>query len=155
MTQDPADLERQIDRAFRQLPAPRAPRTLLPRVLAAADAPARHAARPDSWFTWPRAWQAASLAASALLVTALVWGWPVLQALIAALTPAPLHAAGARVSDASETVVAVATVVRLLWQALVQPFVEYVLIVIVVMCGACAAFGAALSRVALGEASQS
>ena len=57
---DPAELERLVDRALGQLPAPRAPRTLLPRVMAAVPTPARpwHA-RP--WLMWPAGWQIISL----------------------------------------------------------------------------------------------
>ena len=66
---DPADLD--LDRALTELPRPRAPRTLLPRVMAAAAQPAAPPA--TGWFTWPRAWQGASIAA-ALALTALI-GW--------------------------------------------------------------------------------
>ena len=53
---EPVDFD-ELDRALSELPAPRAPRTLLPRVLAATvDNPA---ARPTGWLTWPLAWQVA------------------------------------------------------------------------------------------------
>ena len=48
------DLERLIDRELTALPEPRAPRTLLPRIMTAV-----HAARPRTsggWFTWPLVW---------------------------------------------------------------------------------------------------
>src|SRR5688500_5834544 len=58
---DPADLERLVARELRALPAPRAPRTLLPRVLAAADTSARRPWYSRAWMTWPAAWQAVSV----------------------------------------------------------------------------------------------
>ena len=48
---DPVDQDERLDRALKGLPAPRAPRSLLPRVLAATvDRPAPAA---TGWSTWP------------------------------------------------------------------------------------------------------
>src|SRR4051812_35357151 len=66
----PADLETLIDRELRQLTPPRAPQTLLPRVIAAVQA---WTARPwyeRAWFTWPLGWQLASIAALLVVVAA-------------------------------------------------------------------------------------
>ena len=57
---DPADLERLIDRELRSLPAPRAPRALLPRVMAAVDDAARRPWYSRTWLQWPIAAQLAS-----------------------------------------------------------------------------------------------
>ena len=54
---NPIDLERLVDAELKRLPAPRAPRTLLPRVLAAVEAQQRHAKPARGWALWPRAWQ--------------------------------------------------------------------------------------------------
>jgi hypothetical protein len=147
---DPLDLA--LDRALQSLPTPRAPRTLLPRVMAAVEAqPAPVRGRP--WFTWAPEWQAVSLtsvivviAVAALLLPnadiALRFGVGLLEDV------KPGAASG--VQDA----VAFASATRMLWQALFQPVLGYVAIWILVMSLACAAFGAALS-VALGGASQS
>ena len=56
MTSDPRDL---LHRALKALPAPRAPGTLLPRVMAAAEARRRQTG-PRPWFTWPVEWRAAA-----------------------------------------------------------------------------------------------
>ena len=67
---DPTDLAWQVDRALRALPTPKAPRTLVPRVMAAVElslAPWYTRA----WLTWPAVWQVASVTALALLVVAL------------------------------------------------------------------------------------
>jgi hypothetical protein len=63
---DPLDLDRRLDRELNELPRPRAPLTLLPRVLAATAM--RAPAPATGWLTWPRSWQAASIAALAALV---------------------------------------------------------------------------------------
>ena len=57
---DPVDLERLIDRELRSLPAPRAPRTLLPRVMAAANEAANRPWYSRTWLQWPVGWQLAS-----------------------------------------------------------------------------------------------
>jgi hypothetical protein len=57
---DPADLERLIDRELRSLPTPRAPRTLLPAVMAAANEAANRPWYSRTWLQWPVGWQLAS-----------------------------------------------------------------------------------------------
>jgi len=122
----PADLERIVDRELRRLPAPQAPRTLLPRVLAAVDAWSRRPWYTRAWFTWPLGWQIASIAAAAALVYG-VW----------ALPPAP------------PAVTMTTSAGRVVWRALIEPFLTYVAVIIVLMCLACAAFGAALNYIFL------
>jgi hypothetical protein len=56
------DLEKQMDRELRSLPAPRAPETLAPRVMAAIAAQAALPWHRRPWFEWPRGWQVASAA---------------------------------------------------------------------------------------------
>src|SRR5258706_15102749 len=64
----PVDLETLVDRELRQLPAPRAPHTLLPRVLAAVQQWSQRPWYTRAWFTWPAAAQIASAAALTLIV---------------------------------------------------------------------------------------
>jgi hypothetical protein len=153
---DPRETEDVVHRALKALPAPRAPRTLLPRVMAAVDdRRALLAGRPapGTWFTWPVTWQAASVAALLVLAAGIVWVWP------AAWEAAGTSAARAwtflepRMVSAAASAAAVVRVIAIVWQAFVQPVVGYVLVWIVVMSGACAACVAALGRVALGGAS--
>ena len=56
------DLERRVHDELRRLPAPLAPGTLLPRVLAAVDAWARRPWYARAWFTWPIGLRVASVA---------------------------------------------------------------------------------------------
>lgn len=118
----PADLEETVHRELRQLPLPRAPETLLPRVLAAVEAWSHRPWYSRAWFTWPLGWQIASAAAAALVIYGL---W--------ALPPAPPEVAAAT------------SATRVVWRTLVQPLLTYVFVLVALMCVACAVFGAALN----------
>lgn len=131
---DPVDLDERLDRELQALPRPRAPRTLLPRVLAAT---VERGPAVTGWFTWPLAWQAGSMAALAALVAGV---WMVLTA-----PPAP-------VADMARTAGETATVMRALWEVLLQPVATYVAALGVSLAIACAAAWA-LFEVALGGAS--
>jgi len=148
---DPADLETVVDRELSRLPGPRAPQTLLPRVLTAVEAWSSRPWYTRAWFTWPVGWQAASLAALALLVAG-----------GALLIPSALAAAGGSLANltmrvSGEIVSAVRDVDsllnagRVLWRALFQPLAAYALGLLLLMCVTCAAFGTALNRLAVGR----
>jgi hypothetical protein len=126
------DLERHVDRELRRLPLPSAPHTLLPRVLAAVEEWARRPWYTRAWFTWPAGWQAASIIA-VLLVAIGVWMLP----------------------SAPPSVVVTTNAGRVLWRTMVEPFLAYAFGIVVIMCVACAAFGAALSYVFIERAEQS
>ena len=126
------DLERRVERELRRLPSPVAPHTLLPRVLAAVDAWARRPWYTRAWFTWPAGWQAASIVA-VLLVAVGIWMLPSAPPSLVVTTNAGL----------------------VLWRTLVEPFLAYAFAIVVIMCLACAAFGAALSYVFVERAEQS
>jgi hypothetical protein len=70
---DPADLEGLLDRELKQLPAPRAPQTLLPRVMAATAGRDVQVPEATGWLTWPLPWRVASVAAVALAAYAAWW----------------------------------------------------------------------------------
>lgn len=130
---DPADLDDRLDLELRRLPRPRAPRTLLPRVLAATvDAPAA-----TGWFTWPLAWRAGSIAVLAAIAGGI---WMFLTA-----PPQP-------VTEIARTAGETATVMRAFSQVLLQPVATYVLALGVTLALACAAAWAAF-ELALGGAS--
>jgi len=116
------DLERDdaLGRALRQLPLARAPRTLLPRVLAAT---ARLAPRPwytRAWFTWPRVWQASSVAALAVLVAGAVLVSPYTGAAVDGLAAlaGPVSARATALFHGAEVT---AVLARVLWDALLGP----------------------------------
>jgi hypothetical protein len=122
----PADLERAVHRELQRLPLPRAPHTLLPRVLAAVDAWVNRPWYTRAWFTWPLGWQVASVAVVALVGYGF-WHLP----------PAP------------PALQATTSATQVLWRTLIEPFLTYVFVVVVLMCLACAAFGAALNYLVL------
>ena len=133
---EPADLDDRLDRELKALPAPRAPRTLLPRVLAATvQGAAPHPA--SGWSQWPVSVRVA-VAAMVLAVAIGVW-------LVLAAPPR-------RLTEASETAGNVATVARVLWDVMVQPVATYLFVLGVSLALACALAWAALEA-ALGEAS--
>lgn len=147
---DPADLERLVDRELRQLPLPRAPHTLLPRVMAAAEARMGAPWYRRAWRTWPIGWRLASAAACAAVVVA-----------AGAALPLQLLGKAAGVAAASDTVrdaaalagriEAATNAVWVLWRVLVQPLVPFAFALAMLMCLACAAFGLALNYVAFGR----
>lgn len=148
---NPIDLERLVDAELKRLPAPRAPRTLLPRVLAAVDAQQQHAKPARGWAFWPRAWQfAGGVVMAAVLVG--IWRLATLaEPFISDLLPAVgLGRAAAFTRGADDA----ATVVRVLWEVLLQPVATYVSILAISLALACALFWTAVERLAPGGASQ-
>jgi hypothetical protein len=155
---DPRNPDDVVHRALRRLPPPRAPSSLAPRVMAAIaerDRAALHDSRPWTWFTWPLAWKAASIAALVVLAAGLAWLQPGAHGILDGSLSGPAAAAGARITALLETAGAVVSVLSIVWEAFLQPIVGYVLVWIVLMSAACAAFGAAVGRVALGGPSHS
>ena len=133
---DPADLEHLLHRELKRLPQPRAPRTLLPRVLT-ATLDGGDAAAATGWSTWSHGWQAASVAA---LLAMLTGGWLL------------VGSAPSEVTNATRAASETATVVRVFWQVLFGPIALYMAVLGVALTLACAAAWAAF-EVALGGAS--
>lgn len=151
MTMDPDALERLVHRALADLPSPRAPRSLRVRVMATVAPPV--VGRP--WFTWPWPLQFAALLGIVGLAGGLAWAWPTLVASLGAAVPSPVQAGAGYVGSAAESSAALLRVMQLTWAAVVAPIAKLVLLLTVMLCTACALCLAALSRVALGGASQS
>jgi hypothetical protein len=131
---DPDDL---LDRELKALPQPRAPHTLLPRVMAAAALQVP-AAAPTGWFTWTWPRRLASLTAFVVLVLAAY--------LIGTEPPSTVARATEAAADA-------ATVVRVFRDMLFQPLAAYFLALGMLFALTCAAAWA-IMEVALGGASQ-
>jgi hypothetical protein len=147
---DPAELERLVARELRALPAPRAPRTLLPRVLAAADASARRPWYSRAWMTWPAVWQAVSVLVLIAGVSGAALLLPSLRTAMSALTFVA-DVQGDVAARARDVEVATTTV-RVLWNALLAPVVPYAFGLVLLMCVACAVFGTALNHLVFGKA---
>ena len=142
-----AELEKHVDRALADLPPLTAPGTLLPRVLAAVQAWAERPWYQRAWLTWPAGLQIASAALLILLVAGGALAMPLVQAqgarlvaLISARLPIDLPNLGA-----SLRVTAIALV--LVWRALFQPLLLFVLPLAFMAGVAGAAILTALNRV--------
>jgi len=131
---DPERFADVVGARLRQLPLPAAPRTLLPRVMAAAQEWARRPWYTRAWFTWPLGWQAASIAVLCVLGAGAVLLLP------------SVASAAARITTVNAAVV--------LWRTLVRPVVPYAFAFAALMCAACAVFGAALNHVVFGRTVQ-
>lgn len=147
---EPADLERLIDRELKALPAPRAPQTLLPRVMAASEALARQPWYRRAWFTWPVGWRIATVSCAIAALTGLVMLVPDVTSVA---RQAPMVAdVGGEVSAAARRVEAVTTTARVLWRALLAPVVPYAFALVLLMSLACAVFGTVLNHLVFGKA---
>jgi hypothetical protein len=141
---DPVDLEREIDRALRRLPAPRAPRTLAPRVMrAVAAAPATAAA---GWRAWPAAWRWLSLAAVVSAGCAGLWVWSAAPAWLWAALSSPR--APWSLPHLVNSLQAAATAAGVIWRAFLAPLAGPAIGMVTAMCAACGLLGAALKHVA-------
>lgn len=147
---DPADLERLIDRELRQLPAPRAPRTLLPGVMAAVDEVRLRPWYSRAWLTWPAGWQVASvLVLIGIAASATMFLPSVLEAASALSFVTDVRG---NVSETARGVEVATSAVRVLWRALLAPVVPYAFGLVFLMCVACAVFGTALNHLVFGRA---
>ena len=152
MTLTPDDLERLVDRALAELPTPRAPRSLRPRVLAAVE-PVPIVGRP--WFTWPWPLQAAAVLGAVALALGLAWAWPGLLAALTGRLPETLRVALGYADTAATTSTALGRVVQVTWAGVVMPMAKLVVVLTLMICTACAVCVAALGRLAPGGVSQS
>lgn len=124
--------------ALRAIPAPRAPHTLAPRVMAAVHARlAAHAVAARTWFDWSVPAQLASVLAFVVVIAGAALVWPSIQGAVAQATS----------SDA----VRVASV---FFQSVWQPLMVWVLAAMTLTILFCATVGALLGRLALGGASR-
>ena len=138
-----------VGRALKQLPAPRAPRTLLPRVMAAVESRAtRSAQRP--WVDWPLGWQLASAVVVVVFAIGVGRLWPGAESEIGRSVAPVVDSVTSAVGDLTNRTSVVVTLARVVWRAVLQPLSGYALLLVLVMGAACATFGAALNRVALG-----
>lgn len=146
-------LERDIDRRLKRLPAPRAPRSLAPRVMAALAASQRLPWYARGWRAWPRVWQVASVTSLVCVLAGLVWGMPQVLAMAGALS-LPSLTLPSGVAEAMRPVGFAWDIGRVVYRTTVEPLLGYLVIFMFAMMAACVAFGAALDRVALGGPSE-
>ncbi len=130
------DLERLIDRELRRLPRPPAPQTLLPRVMQAARV-RESAERVAPAVTAADGWRIGAAVALALLVlvgagTWVIGSWFGSGRLIATL----------------QTIEGISVLMRVTWQALLEPIVTYATVLFLLLAFASSALWAAFRYVA-------
>src|SRR5262245_12551033 len=96
----PSERDDIVGRSLRRLPSPRAPETLLPRVLAAVAAWAQRPWYERAWFTWPAPLQIGSIAVFVLLAGLALIAWPGVHVTLASAISAPAAPLLARASQA-------------------------------------------------------
>ncbi len=131
---DELDLERFVDRELKRLPASRAPRTLVPRVMAAVAEARLLAWYSRPWLEWPWALQALSLVVAGAMASA---GWMVWN----------------QAPDVALRLNQAAAVSRALWSVFLGPIAFVVLALTIVVALAGAAAWNAVTRVTFGGAS--
>ena len=144
----PIDLETRIDLTLRRFPAPRAPLTLLPRVLAAVQEWSQRPWYSRAWFTWPIGGQIVSAAALILIVI----GGALLTTSAQTVVDRTATQLLSGVMPVAHRAEAMLNAARVVWRAVVEPLAVYAFAVVVLMFLACVAFGSALTHVAFGRA---
>lgn len=148
------ELEHLIGRELRDLPAPRAPRSLLPRVMAAV-AEANRPWYARAWRTWPVSARAAAVVFGVAALLGLAVSAPVMQAAVTGWT-APV--VGRVSTDAWQFIARTMDVQRaaeIVWRVIIGPVASVALLPILAMLVASLACGAALGRLAFGGTPQS
>lgn len=142
------DLETLIHHKLAELPPPRAPRTLAPRVMAQVRRRQQSPWYGQPWIAWPRAWQVVSVT---LLLGLCSMAWHVLEGTVVERTVGIFDFLGAGrvetgVFAVTDAVVALADSARILRRVILEPIAAPLMAVIVVVCMASALLGAALAR---------
>jgi len=154
---DTDDLRHLIDRELKALPAPRAPETLLPRVLAATvrrdeAAPARVRWYSRPWLTWPLAWQIVSVAFLVALGVAASMVFLAPPDKFAG--PPALRPVAERLAPVLTTLNEAATLVRIYWRVLLGPLTFVSLVLALSLSLACAGIWLVLDRDGAGASQQ-
>ena len=146
-----ADLEHLVHEELRRLPTPIAPRTLLPRVMAAVQAWATRPWYARAWLTWPIGLQVLSMAALTGILVGTVVVAPSAEQMVRDAIATRASGISMAVASAAHQMGAVVIAARALWRALGEPLVPYAFTVVALMALACVTFGTALNRVAFGR----
>ena len=146
MTED--DLERRAHDALRRLPAPRAPETLLPRVMAGSHRAPRRAWYVGAWRTWPQGWQVVSALAVLVTIVAAAMVLAPVDSIVSRELMARLGEWPSRVSMTISRITAALDATVLVWRTIVEPVRVYVMAFVAIASMACALLGAVLVHVA-------
>jgi hypothetical protein len=145
----PRDLEPIVGHELRRLPMPRAPETLLPRVMAAVQAWARRPWYARAWFTWPIGLRAALAAVLIVIAAGVAAIYPLARAAVVELLTKPAADIAGLLAPAVHSIQTAAAAARVLWQVLLEPLALYSFALAAVMCLAGAAVAAAIGRLTM------
>ena len=142
-----------VSRALTQLPAIRAPHTLLPRVMAAVQTWVGRPWYQRAWFTWPIGWQLATVAGLVIL-TVSTWEWAPPLELGTTLARVMPGSAQPLSPETTSSLAALRVAAGVLWEGL-QPILLVAFGIVVAMTAACLAAAVALNRAVFGRAQHS
>lgn len=137
------DLDFELDRQLHDLPAPKAPATLLPRILVATGRLDRSPWYARPWVAWPRELQVASAAMVMLVIAAIILDLPVLHW----ISPRLSSGLGAALDPIRTLVSQVSTLTRVFWHVWLEPLALYLIAVFVLVSLAVAAALSIVNRV--------
>src|SRR5262245_13236160 len=141
---EPADIDRRLNRALERLPVPRAPETLVPRVMQAIESRTNAPWYRREWRLWPLGWQLLSLGAGLGFVLLALTRGPSTTTLVSDEALAPAQAVTRQVEP---TVAAL----QVLWRVVIEPLVPTVFVLAMLMAVACVVIGLTLNYVVLGR----
>ena len=136
----PDELRDLVHRELAQLPAPRAPRTLLPRVLATIQQELPQPWYGLPWVRWPALWQGLSVVALVGLVLGFSLASPSFE-------PGVMGVVTQRTNEVTGDVLASVRAAQVLWQVLLGPYVVPLIALMTLMSTASVVFGGALTSV--------
>jgi len=148
MTHD--ELRDPIGQALRDLTAPKAPPTLLPRVLEAIRAREAEPWYRRPWVRWPRAVQVGSLVAVVATVALFGVVLPAIQATAFGEASGTLGTVLTLTTGLGRALGALANAAGSVWNAVVGPVVALAFVVGLCLSVTCAGVGVALRKIALG-----
>ena len=137
------DPEFLIHRRLSELPPPKAPRTLAPRVMAQVRRRRELAWYGQPWIGWPRVWQVVSVG---LLFGLCALAWRVVEGALGIFDSYGATRLGTSIVAVTDTVVVLADSARILRRVILEPIAGQLMAVVAMVYMASAFIGAALAR---------
>ena len=140
---NPDELESLIHRRLAELPPPRAPQTLAPRVMARIRRRRQSPWFGQPWIAWPRVWQVVSLI---LFVGLCSSAWLGVEEAVGSSDFYGGTRVGASIIAVTDAVAALADSARILRRVLLEPIAGRLMVVMALVYMVSALLGAALAR---------
>ena len=137
------DLESLIHRRLAELPPPRAPRTLAPRVMAQVRRERESAWHGQPWIAWPRVWQVVS---AGLLFGLCALAWHFVEGALGFFDSYGTTRLGTGIVAVTDAFGALADSARTMRRVILEPIAGHLMAVAAIMYMASAFLGAALAR---------